>query len=41
MGGLIGCNAAEADARGRGQCCTITFLHMNRLNETESAIFVS
>ena len=27
--------------RGCGQCCTITLLHMNRLNKTESAIFVS
>ena len=26
---------------GREQCCTITLLHMNRLNKTESAIFVS
>ena len=26
---------------GRGQCCTNTLLHMNRLNKTESAIFVS
>ena len=26
---------------GRGQCCTITFLHMNRLNKTESAILVA
>ena len=33
--------SAEAAARGRGQCNTITFLHMNRLNQTESAIFVS
>ena len=31
----------KAGARGRGQCCTITLLHMNRLNKTESAIFVS
>ena len=28
-------------ARGREQCCTLTLLHMNRLNKTESAIFVS
>ena len=27
-------------SKGRGQCCTITLLHMNRLNKTESAIFV-
>ena len=27
--------------RGHGQSCTISLLHMNRLNETESAIFVS
>ena len=26
---------------GRGQCCTITLLHVNRLNKTDSAIFVS
>ena len=26
---------------GRRQSCTITLLHMNRLNKTESAIFVS
>ena len=26
---------------GRGQCCTITLLYINRLNETEFAIFVS
>ena len=26
---------------GRGQCCTNTLLHMNRLNKTESALFVS
>ena len=26
---------------GVGQCSTITLLHMNRLNKTESAIFVS
>ena len=26
---------------GREQCCTITLLHMNRLNKTESAIFGS
>ena len=26
---------------GRGKCCTIKFLHMNRLNKIESAIFVS
>ena len=25
---------------GRGQCCTITLLHMNRPNTTESAFFV-
>ena len=25
----------------RGQCCTITLLHLNRLVKTESAIFVS
>ena len=25
---------------GAGQCCTITLLHMNRLNKTESAIIV-
>ena len=25
----------------RGQCCTITLLHINRLYRTESAIFVS
>ena len=32
---------AEADARGRGQYCTITLLYMNRFNKTKSAIFVS
>ena len=32
---------AAAGARGCGQCCTITLLHINRLNKTESAIFVS
>ena len=26
---------------GRGQYCTITLLHMNRLNDTEFAIFLS
>ena len=26
---------------GRGRCCTIKLLHMNRLNKTEPAIFVS
>ena len=26
---------------GHRQCCTITLLHMNRLNKTESAVFVS
>ena len=26
-------------ARGREQCCTLTLLHMNRLNKPESAIF--
>ena len=26
---------------GHGQCCTITLLHMNRLNKTRSAIFIS
>ena len=26
---------------GHEQCCTITLLYMNRLNKTESAIFVS
>ena len=31
----------EAVARGRGQCCTISLLNLNRLNKTESAIFVS
>ena len=25
----------------RGLCCTIILLHMNRLNKSESAIFVS
>ena len=25
----------------RGQCCTITLLHMSSLNKTESTIFVS
>ena len=33
-------SSAEAGARGCGQCCTITLLHMNRLNKTKSAIFV-
>ena len=28
-------------SRGRGQCCIITLLHMNRLNKTRSAIFIS
>ena len=26
---------------GHGQCCTITLLHMSRINKTKSAIFVS
>ena len=26
---------------GRRHCCTITLLHINRFNKTESAIFVS
>ena len=30
-----------AGARGRGQCCTITILHMNRLNKPESSFFFS
>ena len=30
----------KASARGRRQCCTITLLHMNRLNKTESDISV-
>ena len=29
------------NARGRGQCCSITLLHMNRINKTESANFAS
>ena len=38
-----GLSSAEADSKVRGQCCTITLLllHMNRLNKTESVIFVS
>ena len=28
------------DCSGRGQCCTFKLLHINRLNKTESAIFV-
>ena len=34
-------SSTEAGARGRGQRCIITLLHMNRLNKRESAIFVS
>ena len=34
-------SSTETGARGRGQRCTITLLHINRLNKTESAIFVS
>ena len=30
-----------AGVGGHGQCCTITLLHMNRLNKIESAIFDS
>ena len=33
-------NSAESSARGHGQCCTITLLHMSRFNKTESAIFI-
>ena len=38
---MVNLSSTEAGASGRGQCCTITLLHMNRLNKTESAIFVS
>ena len=33
--------AILAGASGRGQCCIIKLLHMNRLSKTEPAIFVS
>ena len=39
--GFILSQFAELSARGHGQCCTITLLHMKRLNKTESAVFVS
>ena len=46
--GIIGLVLSQFENRvplklvlGRGQCCTITLLHMNRLNNTESAIFLS
>ena len=34
-------SSAEADASRRDQCCTVTLLHMNRRNKTESVIFLS
>ena len=34
-------NLVLGRGEGREQCCTIILLHMNRLNKTESAIFVS
>ena len=34
-------SSTEAGARGRGHCCTITLLHINGLNQTNSAILIS
>ena len=39
--GFLTYTSAEGGARGLGQFCAITLLHMNRLNKTESVIFVS
>ena len=47
--GIIGLTVSQFENRlplkpvlgGCEQCCIITFLYMNRLNKTESAIFVS